>query len=158
MSSLQLTQLLKNLFSFLLAYLGTHTTVWQGDVYYNNNDMPNTESATRCLIGIKGSGEYIILNICLSIYVQLKSSRNKCQWYIGWFYNTNQIFLTKITITLTNIITLPTQKKRLRNCKEFHTRENMDVVWYGFGGKWESNTFCGLHVILYSKYHKVALH
>ena len=34
--------------------------------------MPNIESATRCLIGIKGSGEYIILNICLPIDVQLK--------------------------------------------------------------------------------------
>ena len=42
------------------------------DVYYNNNDMPNIESATRCLIGIKGSGEYVILNICLPIYVELE--------------------------------------------------------------------------------------
>ena len=87
--------------------------------------MPNIESATRCLIGIKGSGEYVILNICLPIYVRLEYSRNK---FIDFVYNTSLIFLTKIPITLTNIITLPTQKKRLRNCKEFHTRENMDVV------------------------------
>ena len=82
--------------------------------------MPNIESATRCLIGIKGSGEYVILNICLPVYVELES--------IDFVYNTNLIFLTKIPITLTNIITLPTQKKRLRNRKEFHTKENMDVV------------------------------
>ena len=60
---------IENLFSFLFAYLGTHTTVWQGDVYYNNNDMPNFECATRCLIVMKGSGEpqsentFIILKI-----------------------------------------------------------------------------------------------